>query len=124
MILQSYRVIELYVIESLERVSVSLFRWFQNILKRNVHKYHFLVSTSQKIILSVDNFKIKNSDCKKLLGFKFNSKHSFDHHITDLCRRANRKIQGLVRVASFMNLSKQRLLMNSFFKIQFSYRQL
>ena len=122
LILQSYRVIELYVIESLERASVSPFRWIQNnILKCNVGKCHFLVSTSQEIILSVNKFKIKNSDCKKLLGVKFNSKHKFDHHITDLCGIASRKIQALARVTSFMNLSKQRLLMNSFFKIQFSY---
>ena len=39
------------VTESLERVSVSLFRWFENnLLKDNADKYHFLVSTSQNKI--------------------------------------------------------------------------
>ena len=34
------------VVESLERASVSLFRWFENnLLKANADKYHFLVST-------------------------------------------------------------------------------
>ena len=38
-----------------------------------------------------------------------------------MCRRASRKIRALARVAPFMNLSKRRLLMNSFFKTQFNY---
>ena len=83
------------VIESIERASVSLFRWFENnLLKGNADKCHFLVSTSQEVSLNVNTFKIKNSDCEKLLGVKFDSKLRFDQHITDLCRTASRKIQG------------------------------
>ena len=36
-------------------------------------------------------------------------------------RKASRKIQALARVMPFINLSKRRLLMNSFFKTQFNY---
>ena len=105
-----------HVIESLERASVSLFRWFEtNFLKGNADKYNFLVSTSSEVSLNVNNFKIKNSDCEKLLGVKFDSKLRFDQQITDLCRKASRKIHALARVTPFMNLSKRRLLMNSFF---------
>ena len=63
-------------------------------------------TTSQEVSLNLNNFKIKNSHCKKLLGVKFDSKLRFDQHITDLCRRASRKIHALARVTSFMNLSK------------------
>ena len=102
--------------------SVSLCRWFEsNFLKGNADKYHFLVRTSQEVSLNVNTFKIKNSDCEKLLGVKFNSKHKFDQHIADLCRTASRKINAITRVKPFMNLSKRRLLMNSFFKTQFNY---
>ena len=104
------------VIEPLERASLSLFRWFEtNFLKGNADKYNFFVSTSSEVSLNVNNFKIKNSDCEKLLGVKFDSKLRFDQHITDLCRTASRKIHALARVTPFMNLSKRRLLMNSFF---------
>ena len=110
------------VIESLERASVSLFRWFEsNLLKGNADKCQFLVGASQEVSLNVNNFKIKNSECEKLLGVKFDSKLRFDQHITDLCRTASRKIHALARVTPFMNLSKRRLLMNSFFKTQFNY---
>ena len=110
------------VIESLERASVSLFRWFENnLFKGNTDKCHFLVSTSKEVSLNVNNFKIKNSDCEKLLGVKFDSKLRFDQQITDLCRKASRKIHALARVTPFMNLSKRRLLMNSFFETRFNY---
>ena len=64
---------------------------------------------------------IKNSECEKLLGVKFDSKHTLDQHILDLCQKANRKVNALVRNTHYMNLPKQRLLMNSFFKAQFNY---
>ena len=109
------------VIESLERASVSLVRWFENnLLKGNADKFHFLVSTSQEVNLNVNTFKIKSSDCEKLLGVKFDSKLRFDQHIADLCRTASRKIHALARVTPFMNLSKRRLLLNSYFKTQFN----
>ena len=110
------------VTEYLERALVSLFRWFENnLLKGNADKCHFLVSTSQEVSLNLNNFKIKNSDCEKRLGIKFDSKLRFDQHITDLCRRDSRKIHALARMTPFMTLSKRRLLMNSFFKTQFNY---
>ena len=111
-----------HVVESLKRASVSLFRWFEhNLLKGNADKYHFLVRTSQEVSLNVNTFKIKNSDCEELLGVKFDSKLKFDQHITDLCRRASRKICAIARMTPFMNLSKRSLLMNSFLKTQFNY---
>ena len=63
------------VIESLDRASVSLFRWFEyNLLKGNANKCNLLVSTSQELSLNVNNVTIKNNDCEKLLGVKFDSK--------------------------------------------------
>ena len=44
-----------------------------------------------------------------------------DQHITYLHSRASRTIHALAREMPFRNLSKRRLLMNSFFKPQFNY---
>ena len=95
------------IIESLERASPSLFRWFENkLLKSNADKCHFLVSTSQEVSLNANNFKIKTSVYEKLLGVKCDIKLRFDQHITDLCGSASKKIDALARVTPFMNLSK------------------
>ena len=110
------------VIESLQRASASLFGWFENnLLKGNADKCHFIVSTSQEESLNVNIFKLKNSDCEKLLSVRFDSKLRLDQHITDLCRTASRKIHALARVTPFMNSSKRCLPMNSIFKTQFNY---
>ena len=97
---------------------------WNNLLKGNADKCHFLVRPSQEVSLNVNNFKIKNSKCEKLLDVKFDSKLRFDQYITDLCRRASRRIHASARVTPFMILSKRRLLMNSFFKTQFNYCRL
>ena len=46
---------------------------------------------------------------------------NFNDHISDLCKKASRKISALARVTPFMGLSKRKLLMNAFFTSQFSY---
>ena len=106
-----------FVIDSLEQSSVFLFTWFENnLLKGNANTCCFLVSTSQKVSLDVNNFKTKNSDCEKNLIPNLGL-----INIMDLCTRASRKIHALARVTLFMNLSNQCVLMNSFFKAQFDY---
>ena len=73
------------VIESLDQASVYLLRWFgNNLLQGNADECYFLVSTSQKVTLTANNFKTKNSDCEKPLGVKFDFKLRFDQRITDL----------------------------------------
>ena len=55
----------------------------------------FFVSTSQEVSLNVNNFEIKNSNCKKRLRIKFDSK--LDQHITDSCKTASRKIHRKIQ---------------------------
>ena len=58
-----------YLIDSLEKVSSSLFKWFKdNLFKGNPDKCHLLVSTNEKTKINIGEFSIENSDCEKLLG--------------------------------------------------------
>ena len=110
------------VIKSLEEASEILFKWFNdNLMKINADKCHLLVSTNNTVKIKIGNFDITNSKSEKLLGVKFDHKLSFDDHVSELCKKASRKIHALSRVASYMNISKRRILMNAFFKSQFSY---
>ena len=67
------------------------------------------------------HFDIANSKSEKLLRVKFDLKLSFDDLISELYKKASRKIHALSIVASYMNISKSRILMNMFFESQFSY---
>ena len=109
-------------IASLEQVSEDLFNWFKNNrLKRNADKCHVLVSTNKSIGVKIGNYTIDNSECEKLLEVKIDVDLNFSDHISDLCKKASRKISALARVTPFKVLEKRKLIMNAFFTSQFSY---
>ena len=55
------------------------------------------------------------------MGVKIDYKLTFDCHVSNTCKKANWKINALGRIASFMNINKSHILMNSFFRSQFNY---
>ena len=56
------------LIDSLEKASSSLFKWFKdNLFKGNPDKCHLLVSTNEKTKINIGELSIENSDCEKLL---------------------------------------------------------
>ena len=110
------------VIASLQKASKVLFEWLENnLLKSTANKCHLLLSSSDAVGLRVREYEIKISECEKLLGVKFNNKLTFEKHITDICRKASRKIYALARIAQHMHLFKRRIVMNAFFNSQFNY---
>ena len=75
-------------------------------LKGNADKCHLLVSSSDAVNLRVSEYDIKNSQCEKLLGDKFDNKLTFEKHITDICTKAGRKtyaIQESFRTWTYLN---------------------
>ena len=104
------------VIASFKQGSDALFNWFKNNrLKNNVDKCHVLVSTSKPLGIKVGDYTIDNSECEKLLGVKIDVNLNFDNHISDLCKKAGRKISALARVIPFMGLSKKKIINKYFF---------
>ena len=113
------------VIIKLQNASLTLFQWFyDNQMKANPDKCHFICSTDDKVNITVENQKICNSPCEKLLGVRFDSKLTFDAHINDICKKAGLKLNALARITPYMDLNKKRLLLNAFFLSQFNYCQL
>ena len=101
----------------LENDSFNLFRWFSdNMMKANKDKCHFIVSSNEHVSMELDNIEIEKSNCKRLLGIKIDSKLNFKEHLDRIIKKASRKIGTLPRIASYMNIVKQRLLLNSFFE--------
>ena len=107
------------VIASLEQLSDALLK--NNRLKDNVDKCHVLVSTNKPVGIKIGDYTIDNSECRKLLGVKIDVNINFNDNISDLCKKASRKISAIARVTPFMGLSKRKLLMNAFFISRFSY---
>ena len=110
------------VLKGLENVSSNLFQWFtENELKGNTSKCYLLISSVENVHVNIGTSQIKNSDCERLLGINIYCKLSFENHINQICSKARAKIKALARIAPFLNKRKRKLLMNAFFKCQFSY---
>ena len=110
------------VIASLEEETNALFNWFDNNrLKSNPDKCHALVSTNKHLNMKVCDFTIGSSECEKLLGVKIDVNLNCNEHISDLCKKASRKISALARVAPFKSIEKRKVVINAFFTSQLSY---
>ena len=70
---------------------------------------------------NINNISIESSTCEKLLGIKIDGKLKFDKHVESLCNTASQKVNALARIASYMNFSQRKLIMNSFITSQFGY---
>ena len=78
------------VIINLQNASLTLFQWFyDNWVKGNPDKSYFICSTDDKVNIIVENKTIYNNPCEKLLDFRFDSKHTFNAHINDICKKVS-----------------------------------
>ena len=66
------------------------------------------------------HLEIKSTNCEKPLGVKVDSRLNFNKHLDGIIKKASRKINALSSITPFMNISKRRILMNSFFNSQFN----
>ena len=90
-------------------------------MKANLGKCHMLLSSTESINFQISETVIHNSQSKKLLGVTFDNKLKFEKHINTICQKGNRKLNALARIAPYMELKKQRILMNAFFDFHFNY---
>ena len=56
-----------------------------------------LVSRNGRVSMNIDRSKIYKNDPEKLFSLKFDKKLTFDDHISDICKKASRKISALAR---------------------------
>ena len=107
----------------LTNVSKSLLDWFAiNGFKANPDKFHFLCSTFDvNNFLQIQQYKIYNTKCEKLLGIKIDNNLSFHEHVSSLCSKAAQKLHALTRIAHFMSFQQRRTIMKAFINSQFGY---
>ena len=90
-------------------------------MKTNPDKCHLLVTANTLTSVNINGFQIKNSTEEKLLRIKFNSKLSFENHVSSLCKKASQKLHALTRIVNYMNLSERKAVMKTFITSQFNY---
>ena len=110
------------VLECLDNASIKLFEWFSNNqMKANPDKCHLLTSSMTPASINVKGHIINNSTFEILLGVTSDCKLNFNVHLDNVLANARQKVHVLARIAPYMNISKRKLIMNSFFTSQFNY---
>ena len=84
-------------------------------MKANKDKCHLLISNKEKVSMKIDNIELENTSSEKLLGIIIDRKLNFKEHLEGILKKASRKVNVLSRITPYMNLTKRKLLMNSFF---------
>ena len=69
----------------------------------------------------MSNITIISEEKVKLLGIYIDNRLNFDYHISQLCKKAGKKLHALTRVFKYMNISQRKLIANAFIMSQFSY---
>ena len=99
-----------------------IFDWFKkNFLKGNADKCHLITSSKTPVGIEVSNITIMSEEKVKLLGIYIDNRLNFDYHISQLCKKARKKLHALTRVFKYMNISQRKLITNAFIMSQFSH---
>ena len=112
------------VLTKLEENSAIALTWFEtNYMKLNSDKCHLLVSghNYEEMFVEIGNDKIWESKSVKLLGITIDKELKFDKHVDKICSKANRKLNVLSRMQSFLSVRKRKIVFTSFIESQFKY---
>ena len=90
-------------------------------IKPNHSECNITTSCNNEISICVNCYNTVSSKCEKLLGNGTDHKLNFNTQIDEICKNAGQKLNELSRVTTYMDLSKRRMLVNTFFLSQFSY---
>ena len=83
-------------INKLEACTNYLFKCFhENHMKTNADKCRLLLTTKSAVSVNIGEFVINNSNEKKLLGIKIDTKLSFENHVSSLRKKASQKLQTI-----------------------------
>ena len=74
----------------------------------------------ESIWAKIGDARIWESNKQKLLGLHID-RTSFDEHVSNLCKKAGRKLSVSARLSSYMALTQSRVLMKSIIEAQFGY---
>ena len=92
-------------------------------MKLNSDKCHLLVSGHyhEEMFVNIGKELIWESNTVKLLGVTIDKELKFDKYISQVCSKANKKLNALSRMQSFLSVQKRKIIFKSFIESQFKY---
>ena len=109
-------------LKKLRSYTVKIFeRFYNNRLKAKAGKCNLITSSTSPGEIQVENTIISNVKRVKLLGAHIEGRLDFDYHVSQVCKKASKKIYALSSVCKYMDQNKQRMFIKAFIISKFSY---
>ena len=90
-------------------------------MKANSDKSRILLSCNEPSTTLIDGSSIESNTKELVLGITIDRDLKCDEHVNNLCKKACQKLDALVRIASFMDVDKKRMIMKAFIELRFGY---
>ena len=106
-----------FVMQQLEQQSNIALKWFEDHnVKMNGSKCYLFVSGNKHeyMLAKIGDDQIWGSRTVKLLGVTIDNDLKFDDYISNVCKKAKRKLTVLTRIKKYLDLKKLRLLLKTF----------
>ena len=98
-----------FVMQRLEKQSNIALKWFEdNNMKMNTSKCHLSVSGNkhEHTWAKISDDQIWESITVKLLGVTIDNERKFDEYISNVCKKAQRKLTVLTRIKNYLDFKK------------------
>ena len=122
----SYHNNDIEIVKSvLQNETSSAIKWFKdNNMEANSSKFQAMVMSRNvncQISFIINGVEIPSSDHIKLLGVDFDKKLNFDIHITNLCKKAGRRLNAMSRLSNSLCIDSMTKIFDAFIKSSFNY---
>ena len=91
----------------------------------NPGKNHFMlfgvIKENEQFDLMCNSITLKHLSHEKLLGVIIDNKLSFDEHIVNICKTANKKLNALSRINHYVKRNQKEFLLLSLIISNFTY---
>ena len=81
----------------------------------------FGIEDNEQFDLICNDITLRHSSCKKILGVTIDNNLSFDEHIINIYKTANKKLNTLSRINHYMKQNQKEILLPSFIISHLSY---
>ena len=113
-----------FVMQQLEQQSNIALKWFEdNNMKMNASKWNLFASENkhEHMWAKIGDDQIWESGTIKLLDITIDNELKFDEYISNVCKKAQRKLTVQTRIKIYRDFKILRLLFETFFDSQFKY---
>ena len=114
------------VLKVLEKESKSAIDWFKtNDMTVNSDKFQAMILSSdkkeKKYDLNINNSIISSEKSVTLLGIEIDNKLNFDKQVSNICRKANNRLNAIGRIQNCLEKKEKEAVINAFVYSNFMY---